>query len=72
MCFSKKFQLSLAVVAGNSFSWGWGKCPKVGHGPNILVSHTLNTAMTFSDLQWIKGVEEGGIVQSSYLLKYSF
>jgi len=31
-------QLSLAVVAGDIFSWGWGKCPKVGHGPNILVS----------------------------------
>jgi len=43
-------ELSLAVVAGDIFSWGWGKYPTVGHGPNILVSHNLNTAMTFSDI----------------------
>ena len=40
------------------FLGGGGKCPKVGHGPNILVSHTLNTAMSFSDLLWIKMVGE--------------
>ena len=38
------------VAAGDIFAWGDGKCPNDGRGPNIYVSHTLNTVMTFFDL----------------------
>ena len=42
---------------------------KVGHGPNILVSHTLNTVMTFSDPKWIQ--REGEEAYCNHLVSLS-
>ena len=57
-------------MAVDIISWGVGESvQKLGMVSNSLVSHTLNTAMTFSDLLWIKRVGEGGILQSSCLLQ---
>ena len=59
--FLKKGSTLFSSVAGIIFFLeGGGKCPKVGHGPNILATHILSIVI-FLTYSRQKGREEGHI-----------
>ena len=51
-----------------TFFMGGANVQKLGVAQILFVSHTLNTVMTFSILEWRRRVGEGGILQSPFLL----